>query len=381
MCARGHLSEIHLQLAEYRDEVPCPTCGLTAVRQYAGRPYEMPCTRPYEVDPRSTEAKVGPAKTVPSITVRSVADFRQECQHAAASVRRFCRIAYRGQPREYCLVDRTISLLTADERGSTIGVYKSPGPFYDEPMCRDGFFREYLASLRLRRRREGGSAVKWAAQWPNRPQMWYELLALQGLVQHYGCPTVCVDVTSEPIVALWFALHERHSLAHRDPSVLAATYEITTCDYGIVYVLEVPAPYVGRQRKIIPNVLCLDLAAEVPKANWRPGRQSAMTISQEEWGVIPGDTFNRLASCIVKRLLVSPGLQEQLTEAERGKFNMRWLFPSYKEDPIYRHVLGHRLFKTKELHRPEWLIYPKYVANFTGSENRSSAWHCFTGQR
>src|SRR5207253_2981707 len=98
MCARGHLLPIHLRLAGYRDEVPCPTCGHIAVRQYAANPYELPCTSPCEVDPRSTKVNVSPAKTVPSTTVRSIAEFRQECRRAAASVRRFCRIAYRGQP-------------------------------------------------------------------------------------------------------------------------------------------------------------------------------------------------------------------------------------------------------------------------------------------
>jgi hypothetical protein len=73
------------------------------------------------------------------------------------------------------------------------------------------------------------------------------LLNFNGLLQHYGVWTTCVDATTDPLVALWFALQERQRISCTGPVVKAATYKESSEDHGVVYVMASPSREGGKR--------------------------------------------------------------------------------------------------------------------------------------
>lgn len=307
-----------------------------------------------EPEPRSIWFWTGASRRVPSVTVRSLTEFLREC---AMPVRRGCMLAYRGQTRDYCFPNGTATLLTARERQSTNYVTRFPGGFFDASTCTDLLFKKLSKHLRLAPRREGGPSYRVKAE--TMRNTYYKLLVLQGLLQHYGYPTVCVDLTANPSVALWFALHSCTSLPRSDSSSVYITFNASRSGFGVVYVLEVPAPSHGRWRKLLPNVLTANLAAEIPNPKWRPASQSAMTISQNVWST--GPEFNSLAGLIKKRLVVSA---ELLSEPPVRALTIRNLFPPTRTDAIYRMAVSDRILRENVKLPALFVVYPDYRSHF-----------------
>ncbi len=343
---------------------------------------ERPLLHASTLNPQTRRVKVGPNRYVPSVTVRSLNEFLGVCAKASKAKRRSCIITYRGQTRDYVFDDGTISLLNTHERQSTNFVKKPGGTVFDEPMFSNPFFREFLQNLNLTERREGDiDALRDA----NGLQIFYVLRILQGLLQHYGFPTVCIDVSKDPIVALWFALHRRAPVRGvlTKEQVNLVTYEESGTDYGVVYILEVPRPEIGRLRKVVENVLCADLMRELPNPSWRPARQSALALSQDEWGVLAGVNFNRIAACIQTRVVVTQDILDSLDRKERRKCTMQWLFPPISQDSTYNYLVRNAALK-KPLPMlvgdPEWLIHPEYMWHFKFCREHPSRFDCFAAQ-
>jgi len=329
------------------------------------------------VDSNAVAAWIYPNIKIPSVTVRSLGHFLSECKQQESSTKFMCRTAYRGQTREYRFRNDTISLLAGRERESTFGAYKF-GSLYGEPVLNKEFCGKFFNKISAITRREGG--IKYKKKRSKSPQIYFELLLLQGILQHYGIRTVCIDLTADPIVALWFAFHKQIRIMPSFTQARLITYKPTDEPYGVVYAMEVPAPYIGRDRNIVSNVLTADLSVEIPDKNWRPYRQSALTISQQEWGSLPGELWNRLAGCIRKRIVVSRELFNQIPDKERRLFRLCWLFPPCSEDPIYKWLSTRPILRYAPVHIPEWIIYNDYIPSVESCTNFQSIKKCFMKQ-
>lgn len=65
---------------------------------------------------------------------------------------------------------------------------------------------------------------------------------LMALLQHYGFPTPCLDVTSDPIVALWFALHSPN--VNDKGEIFYTRFKDVTLDNNIKINYTVPSVYI-----------------------------------------------------------------------------------------------------------------------------------------
>lgn len=337
------------------------------------------------LDSREARIKVGPGSYRKSVTVYSLDQFEEQCDQIAGTIRRNCVLIFRGQTREYTLADDTISLLPSNWRQSTnlfltrIGPPDSTVPFRQE-------FQEFLKFLNLRERADAGFFKTLPK---DLQQVHYTMLYFHGLLQHYGFPTGHSDVTADRHVALWFAFHQRQKVQRVAPGVDVdmVTYDLSPEQFGVIYAMEVPSPRLGMKRKVVPNVMCLDLRSEILSKKWRPWRQSALSLTQDQWGTIPGKNFNVFATCVKARILVSRNVAKAVQEKYPTEWNMRWLFPTYMEDQIYQHVLQREpvlnrdpLFREQYIWRPEWLILPEYLWHFKWCYKHSSRLECFKNQ-
>lgn len=337
--------------------------------------HERPLARPVRARPELKRVRVGPSAFASSVTVSSLDAYLWECESLRRTAGKNVRVVYRGQTREYAFAGRIISLLTGRERQSSDYAQRF-NPIYGQPDCVPDFFATFFSRLR---------AVPRVESHPFpfdklRPQTYFDLLNFNGLLQHYGVWTMCVDATTDPLVALWFALRERQRIPSTGPLVKAATYRESGQDYGVVYVMRVPRAKVGRGRRVMPNVVTADLAREIPDERWRPWRQAAVAVAQYEWGT-GDDRWNRLAGSIVRRIVVPKHLWPELAAAMGERSRMSWLFPSCAADPIYRRfVEGTALRNGPDAHGVEWLVYPEYVWHFKWCCDHPSPLSCFLAQ-
>jgi hypothetical protein len=235
--------------------------------------HERPLAERVRVRPSLKRVRVGPSAFAPSVTVRSLDAYLKECQGFRKSAGQNVRIVYRGQTQEFALEGRIISLLIGRERQSSDHGYRF-NHFYSQGDCVPDFFAEFFGKLRVVARVES-DPFPFAKR---HTQVYFELLNLNGLLQHYGVWTSCVDATTDPLVALWFALQERQRIPCTGPVVKAATYRESSEDHGVVYVMRVPRAKVGRGRRVTPNVVTAELAREIPDKRWRPWRQAAVAV-------------------------------------------------------------------------------------------------------
>jgi hypothetical protein len=339
-------------------------------------PDEHSLTLSLSVDPTPFWVRVWNDGRIPSVTIRTIKELLQECQDSERQVSRSCQIVYRGQTREYRFRDGVISLLIGRERLSTEEMYRFSN-FYDQTLCARPFYQDFFRNIQVIPRREGGSEYRLPAT--QRPTLYFELLLLQGILQHYGFQTVCLDLTRDPLVAVWFALNGQRILKSESTKRFV-TYEPSLEKYGVIYILEVPARQIGRYRKVVPNVLTADLAGEIPNGSWRPRRQSAMAISQTIWSGSRKVDFNRIARCIKKRIVVPTDIELYLTERILKALRMDWLFPPYCADKIYQHVVDNRVLRRNLKNPPELLIYPEYLKHFASCTVHSTELECFKKQ-
>lgn len=133
------------------------------------------------------------------------------------------------------------------------------------------------------------------------------------LLQHYGVPSTGLDVSFEPLVALFFATHRFLPKAGR---------YFQKANDGVVYILN-------------PNRKCLqDLRGgkNLPSAGLRGKRQHGALLFASN----PDEVD--LSSYIKHKVIVSEKTWDE-SNPEINKFNESILFPSIDEDEFYRKLL------------------------------------------
>jgi hypothetical protein len=136
-----------------------------------------------------------------------------------------------------------------------------------------------------------------------------------GIAQHYGLPSIGLDLTDNIKVAIWFATHE---LKIGDGGRTEVN-PISDFNNSTVYIFRCPGDAVFSHRKIKPKFI----------DNTRPDRQDAW-FSHVGWGFAK----NQLASYLVCGIRLGPKALELF---EDGYNN--YLFPSRKEDLILNYFL------------------------------------------
>jgi hypothetical protein len=148
------------------------------------------------------------------------------------------------------------------------------------------------------------------------------------LLQHYGVPTTALDVTYDPLIALWFACHRfvRPVLSKGTAPSSAATYEMNP-DEGVVYLLKP----IGREYEVED----LTRGGNLPIAGLRGVRQRG--------GLLLGATKQKpdLSHLAVHKVYVAPGTFNPYVVPFSG-YNQKLLFPPPLEDHFYRELLAAR---------------------------------------
>jgi hypothetical protein len=173
-------------------------------------------------------------------------------------------------------------------------------------------------------------------------------------LQHYGLPTTALDVTHDPRIALWFALHTVTRVG-------ATLQHERSPDDGYVYVLWVPVTYdwtqdggryyrwarshgQGLERLLSPlePALFADLSASLsmlerdPRTRATRQRAALLTglIRRPEWPP------NAYAEYLVAKLIVSPRVLAASEEGpSKNSFAAHYLFPSPVQDRLLNALL------------------------------------------
>lgn len=331
---------------------------------------------------KSRKIKIGLDSNAHSVIVHSLDQLVKECDNIAKSIRPNCTLAFRGQTQEYVLNDGTISLLPGNMRQRTNAPYTflPPMTFQDYPNT----FQELSKQLDLEKWDSGNHGYYSRAPGSNLAAC-HELYCLNGVLQHYGVPTGHLDVTTDSKIALWFAFHQARSL-DREPCshVDVVTYERTHRRFGIVYVLEIPNPKLGVGNKVVQNVTSVNLQREAFNRDWRPWRQSALTVTQDSWGLEQGSNLNMIAACIKARIIVPARVAMLAEKKYAAEWRMRWLFPPHADDAIYRRILQEdsaRFARSEEpLWKLQWIILPENVQHYLKCQSHASMFECFQDQ-
>ena len=139
-------------------------------------------------------------------------------------------------------------------------------------------------------------------------------------LQHYGLPTNTLDVSYEPIVALWFATHRFYWL---DSAQRIATYEWQSDGAGVVYVLESPQ-----------RLHDIRYGTEFPFYGLRAIRQQGGLVDA------PPDNPD-LFEQVTAIMSVAPECWDRTDERLRG-YSYRSLVPDRSEDSFYDALLLHK---------------------------------------
>lgn len=135
-----------------------------------------------------------------------------------------------------------------------------------------------------------------------------------GFAQHYGMPSIGLDLTKNLKVALWFATNELNI-----DNGIASTYPIADFSQSTVYIFRCPTDAVFSHKGIKPKFI----------NNTRPDRQDAW-FSHVGWGL----SKNQLASYLVCGIRLSQNIL-QLFEPDYAKY----LFPPREIDLVLNSFL------------------------------------------
>lgn len=272
-----------------------------------------------------------PYKRIPRIPIRSKQDFYSIVQKAQQSTKQV-KLLLRGQDREHFLErspsakeilygDASVkepSLLPSASRYSTDLAKFLPG----WSMILESYVRNETKRSGDRRERE--NIILDAA---NLMSGYSFRRFAYALAQHYGLPSVGLDLTDDAEVALFFALH-----SYKRYDAVAAALNVGAASYQRVGKDAQPVVYMLGTR----DLHTLDDSRAFP--SWvraaRPTRQNAFFFSAG-WGASP----NRAAEYIVAALYLQDHENWDL------RLTPRDLFPSSHEDRFLDHV-----FKTWREH-------------------------------
>jgi hypothetical protein len=150
---------------------------------------------------------------------------------------------------------------------------------------------------------------------------WERLVTVEIIarMQHYGVPTRMLDVTHDPLIALWFATHRMETLSSG-----LNTYRPSEAP-GVVYVMTVPS---ARR---------LELFTE------RGSLAGMLRGVRQQGSLIDGATRDApdVSHYVTKALVVSPALWTGVRESqERARqFSQDYFFPRPEDDEFFRWLL------------------------------------------
>ena len=257
-------------------------------------------------------------------------------------------IVLRGQTKEYRLADGRLAIVPSRFRtahpGEPEGLGRGLSSYFEawlrtaDEFTRTFFEQEFGGNFETFIRDyqwSGPGALAHATELTDLPSIHAACTNRQFLVsvaQHYGAPTGMLDVTTDPDVALWFAVHPYRGSGEGGP----AHYESARSP-GHVYVLRAAADHV------------VPLSTFFFDSNTRPRRQQAAALFMDpvpdelleralkvvpRWALpqIPaGYTF---ADLVIARIAVGAAVSPP-----GAGWTATHLFPCQDEDALYAHLL------------------------------------------
>jgi len=146
------------------------------------------------------------------------------------------------------------------------------------------------------------------------------ILFALGIAQHYGMPSVGLDLTDRPDVACWFATHTM--TVSEDGEAKTALINFDSDQTPTIFLFRCPKDAVFDYKTIKP--------AELPPG--RPDHQSAW-FGHVGWGA----ASNQLGSYLMCGFRLTPEIVKEMDQKLDEK-----LFPSSSKDPILKHFLTMR---------------------------------------
>jgi hypothetical protein len=188
------------------------------------------------------------------------------------------------------------------------------------------------------------------------------------ILQHYGARSSFLDVTHDPLIALWFSLHQfvkERSLLIDETDLphlffhpfIVADYVCSSAPNGFVYVLSVPPS--------LQESHLFDLERSMPSGVLRVHRQRGALLANRE------GAFDWNAHVIAKLRIDGPLTQHVFPET----ICFSSLFPSPDEDALYRELIRVPFFVPfartgNPIEVNPLLMLPYYVGHF--GENPSA---------